>query len=257
MKIVKKKNTYFMNLDSKDNTSIIDKLLDVDFEVIRLNNDVFSLVRKNNKSNSNYTGKTSTNLIPTNVQKIYALLNDKNLPINNKVEGVFEKLLSENELKIFKELLDSKKIVSFKLSEKYKKGIYKVNDSFSKHDSNTKNASDHTTNNELDFSEFDKNKWIILPNKFGLAFSKLYKDQLECKDIIGLKSFDSSYYIIDSGLYQNIKNKILELAIKNDFEIKFIENKLSLHKDLVKIVLEILKEDGIIIEKRKGIYLFI
>ena len=252
-----------MNLDSKDNLSLIDGLLDIDFEVVRLNNDVFSLVRKStSKSNSNYTDKTttnsiSTNSIPSNVQKIYALLNDKNLPINNKVEGAFEKLLTENELKIFKELLDSKKIVSFKLSKKYKKGIYKVNDSFNKHDSSTKNSSNPITNNEPDFSEFDKNKWIILPNKFGLAFSKLYKDQLECKDIIGLKSFDSNYYIIDSGLYQDIKNKILELSIKNDFEIKFIENKLSLHKDLVKIVLEILKEDGMIIEKRKGIYLFI
>ena len=261
MKIVKKNKTYFVNLNSKDNLSLINQLVDVDFEVIKLNDDVFSLVKKpTSKSysgvektiSSNFTSNLST---PSNIQKIYDLLNDKNLPINNKVEGVFEKLLNENELKIFKQLLDSKKIISFKLSDKYKKGIYKVSDSLNK--DNLKNNLDGIENQKIDFSEFDKNKWIILPNKFGLAFSKVYKDQLECKDVIGLKSFDSNYYIIDSGLYEDIKSRILDLNIKDSFEISFIENKLSLNKDLIKIVFEILKEDGVVIEKRKGIYLFI
>ena len=240
MKIVKKNKTYFMNLNSKDNLSLIDQLLDIDFEVIKLNDDVFSLVRKSSSfngsaskvyGNSNNSVGDSKSTLPTNIKKIYNLLNDKNLPINNKVEGMFEKLLNDKELKIFKELLDSKKIAVFKLSEKYKKGIYKVNDSF-----NQNNPKDQN----IDFSEFDRNKWIILPNKFGVAFSKVYKEQLESKDIIGLKSFDSNYYIIDSTLYEDIKEKLIDLNIKDSFEIPFIESKLSLHKDLIRIVLEIL-----------------
>jgi predicted transcriptional regulator len=51
-----------------------------------------------------------------------------------------------------------------------------------------------------------------------------------------------------------VKGKILSLKIKDSFTIDDLKQKLNLPEDELKVVLEILKEECLVIEKRKGKY---
>src|SRR3989344_6123316 len=57
-------------------------------------------------------------------KKIMWLLRKKGL--KERVEGQFEKLLSESEQATLKKMLEEKKAEKFKLNEKYKKAIYRL-----------------------------------------------------------------------------------------------------------------------------------
>jgi len=89
------------------------------------------------------------------------------------------------------------------------------------------------------------------------VFTDKYSDRVKAGEIIGQKSFDGSYYVIDSDNYKKIKNKLLAFKIKDAFTIDEIKDRLSFPDDEIKVVLEILKEECLVIEKRKSKYLLV
>ncbi len=242
MKIVKKNKTYFININDINEQQVVDQLLDTKLDIKKISEDVFSIIKtKQSTVNTGHTKPTVTPKPLDSKQKIFNLLNDVNLTAKDKVEGAFEKFLKSEDLKVFKELLRSKYIYIFKLSDKYKKGIYKVSDSAQK-ENNT-------------FDDFDKNSCVIITNQNDAStFSQKHNDQIKANKIIGLKSFDGNYYVIDFLLFKQTKDKIFSLKLENTFSIKDIQDKLNLSEDVIKITLELIKEDGLVIEKRKEIY---
>lgn len=200
-------------------------------------------------------------------------------------------------------MIKDNEIILFKLSQKYKRNIYKVNEgledlkepaheevnfkepiskintydeinfkknaidktngnktnSDSNSKSNTNNLDFKTADDYKDsFSFFDNNQYIIIKNQnLALHFSEKYKEKIKNNEIVGLKSFDGNYYVISFELLSEIKNKILNLKMSSTFNIEELSSKLSLDKDVTKITLEILKEECLVIEKKKNLFQFV
>jgi len=186
-------------------------------------------------------------------EKVVGLLKQKDL--KDKVEGRFEKLLNEKELKKFEEMLKAGKVIKFKLSDKYKKAVYKLQNN------NSTQTSSQIENKEKPFEEYtlEKDGFVVVKNEMrAKKLSDELKKQINDGEIKGLKSFDGYFYIIQSDLLEEVQGKVLD-AIKKEKTINLdsLERGVPFTKTLVKIASEFLKEDGQIIEKRKGIYQFI
>ncbi|MCX8189910.1 MAG: hypothetical protein N3F05_01635 [Candidatus Diapherotrites archaeon] len=87
-----------------------------DYELVELSPGSYALIEK--KFPGEISRHTETD------KKIFKMIEEKSYA--ERVEGKFEKLLSSEELKRFKELLKEGKIVLYKSSDKYKKAIYKL-----------------------------------------------------------------------------------------------------------------------------------
>jgi hypothetical protein len=247
MKIIKNKE-FIINVTDKLEEDSLNLIKDKYFKLKKINNEVYAIVFSNNE---NKKIKQSSQNIPSTKNKILNLLNDKNLEVKDKVEGTFENLLNPNELSIFKQMLKNKEIIIFKLSKKYKKGIYKV---FEQKNKNFTPV--NYSNISFDFFE-NNNYYIIENNNDAIRFSEKYASKIKNNEIIGVKSFDGNYYVIDYEYYSEIKDKFLSVDLPNNFTLIDVMNKTEFSEEIIKIVLEILKDQGVIIEKRKGIYEFI
>jgi hypothetical protein len=83
-------------------------------------------------------------------------------------------------------------------------------------------------------------------------------DRIKAGQIMGTKSFEGTFYIIDSTFYNEKSAKVLEKLreIKNS-DLQALSKELSLTPTLVKIVCTFLGEEGQILEKRREIYQYI
>jgi len=265
MKIVKKAKTYFINYVPED-MDLLDKLKDNHLEFKEITSNVYSLVVNKDTPVSKESIKEAPKQNDIK-HKIISLLNDKSVSAGNKIEGNFEKLLKKEDISIFQEMLKDKEIIIYHLP-KYKKGIYQVNiitpEKVFKPNYEKQIKKDFTPARELVqereeiISVFESNGFVIIKNQGdAIMFTEKYSDRIKSGDIVGQKSFDGNYYVIDSDNYQKVKNKLLLLKLKDAFTIDEIRDKLNYPEDEIKVVLEILKEECLVIEKRKGKYLFI
>ncbi|MDD3177892.1 MAG: hypothetical protein PHR26_00040 [Candidatus ainarchaeum sp.] len=274
MKIIKKDNIYFLNPEGNDcfllsnfiNKKLVLKPISKEvLAIVSLDNNLDGLsndVILDNSTYNNFSKKESykkSDILENDSfedksikKKIFDLLNDKNITSKDKVEGSFEKFLNFKDLKVFKEMLKNKEINVFKLSDKYKKGIYKI-------DFDKLNILDNNiSNNYLDvdiLNKFKENNYLIIKNQKDVnIFLDKYKNQIQNNEIIGLKSFDSNYYIISVDLYNDLKDLFLKTNFENEFGIEKVISNLNISEDISKILIEILKEDCLVIEKRKGVF---
>jgi hypothetical protein len=259
MKIVKKNTTYFINIKNNNEQNIIDKYLFSEVELKEINKDVLCIAKIKDKDTVDKpikeTTKEDTTIEDTN-KKIIDLLNDKSLDFRNKIEGNFEKLLNKKDLEIFKEMLKNKEVILNKLSEKYKKSFYKPNVVINQKGMNYKETT-IKKDNDIDFEDFKKNEYVIFNDDYlAQRFSQIFSEQLRTGEIRGTKSFDGSYYVIFTSVFEKVNQKLLK-TFNKDFTVLEASEKLKQPDDLIKCVLEILKEDCVIIEKKKGIYFIV
>lgn len=187
--------------------------------------------------------------------KIFSLLKEKDL--KDRVEEKFEKFLTKEELGRFKELLKQDKIVAFKLSPKYKKAVYKTKQEIENNTkpSNSKKESESNTAKEKAPEEYtlEKDGFLVCKNQNqAKALSIQLKEKIEKGEIRGIKGFDGMFYITEDQLYKKYKAKVLS-AIQDEKGTNSakIGEKTEISKVLAKIICELLKDEGEIIEKRK------
>jgi hypothetical protein len=184
--------------------------------------------------------------------RILALLQEKKL--SERVEGKFEKFLSQKEAEQFREMLKEGRVFAFKLSDKYKKPVYKIAP-FKKKESE-KNT---TENKPVDEYCLEKDGLLVCSDKKKaeiLSFE--LKDLIKSGQISGIKSFDGNYYIIETDLLQKYAPLVLEIIRANKaIALEEIAKKAAISVILAKIACEFLKEDGEIIEKKRGQYSYV
>ncbi|HRS42597.1 MAG TPA: hypothetical protein P5530_01840 [Candidatus Diapherotrites archaeon] len=264
MKIVKKNKTYFLNFDKDTESKDIDNYVNKQLEIKIINSQTiaFSVIDKTPVDKTQLVSKNATQQpAETNKEqiknKIIKILLDKNFPFQDKVEGKFETLLKPEDLLVFKEMLKNKEVITYKQSEKYKKAIYVVNQGKPAISVSTttsaKTAVDE--NAEAILKEFLKKKFALIKSiTTADKFTKEFYSKFKNNEIKGQKSFDGNFYVIDVYLYNNIRKQILSSGLDKNFSIEDLSKKLNKEIDLLKIAIEFLKEEGVIIEKRKNIY---
>jgi hypothetical protein len=212
-------------------------------------------------------------------RKIFSKLRKSDL--KERVEGKFEKILSKEEMPRFKEMLEEGSIIAFKLSPKYKRSVYKTKEEIEKNIKiakpgkgqqdagqgkpakdlpkqapNPKKDSESSNSEEKPLDKYciEKDGFLVCKNNNrAKQLSIQLKKEIEAGKIRGVKGFDGMYYIAETPLYEKYRGRVLSL-IKGEKGISSekIAQALGVSKLLAKIVCELLKEDGELIEKRKN-----
>lgn len=175
----------------------------------------------------------------------------KKMSLSERVEGVFETKLNEDESKKLMEMLNENKIEKFKLNESYKKAVYQLKDS------------ENTTfeNKEKPFHEYtlEKDGFAVVKNEArAKELSNRLSKKIKDGEIKGTRSFSGEFFIINFPLLEKSQEKILiELKKTKTSDLETLSKETTLTKTLCRIALEFLKEDGQLIEKRKGNYQYI
>lgn len=191
-------------------------------------------------------------------KKIFELLKNKDL--KERVEGKFETFLGKEEKERLKELLKQGSIVAFKLSPKYKKAVYKTREEIEKNERISKGKKETEAANEKEKPGEDctleKEGFLICKNQNeAKALSMQLKEQIEKGEIRGIKGFDGMFYITEEALYKKHRAKVLStIQAKKGINPTEIGEKAGINKALAKIICELLKDEGEIIEKRKEQY---
>ena len=192
-------------------------------------------------------------------QQVIGLIRKSRL--SELVEGKFESLLDARQKKALLELVATGKVFVFKLNETYKKGVYRVKEESTNGGQREKKASEDVFAKEKPFEEYDleQDGFLIVKSKekasqVSYAFEKQIRDGF----LRGIKSFDGNYYLIQTDLLDAYINKILmSMSQKNTQTLEELSQNIKVSKLLAKIVCEFLKEEGELMEKKKGNYQYI
>jgi hypothetical protein len=187
-------------------------------------------------------------------QKVIGLI--KKAKLKDLVEGKFEEQLTDTEKEALKDLKEKNKVFVFKLNSSYKKGVYRVSeeDKKAKKESEEKGVKkqlpDYTLENDGFLATTNMERAKIL--------SAEHKERIGDGELRGIKSFEGVYYLIEDDLLQKYIEKVMNaFANKNKLTLAELINELKVSEDLIRIVCEFLKEDGEILERKKGEYSFI
>lgn len=212
-----------------------------DFQLTDLSNEVIALVK---------SGKASPEESALE-QKIISLIKEK--PFSERVQGRFEKFLSEKGTQKLKELIDKGIVEVYKKAE-YRKGVYVL--SRNPRPLQEKQASIQKALPEESLPDLNADGYAILSNDFqARALSTKFAEQIKQGLIKGVKSFEGTYYVAKAEFLEKWQEKILkELKKKKQVSLNALTQGTGWNKQVVKMVLEFLKEDGEAIEKRKEVY---
>jgi len=255
-KVSTKGTKYAIVLDEKDFKALgLDADSEYDFKSVRTG--VWAMVKKEAPKQEYEQDAKETKITkgsPDKVEEhIIGLLKKK--PLNERVEEKFEKLLNEHELKKFKELLKEGKVVKYRLNKEYRKAVYKLKEDAEK--------SVMSSGGEIEKADYEgKPNYDIYKDGFAVyydessarAFSEEHRTEMKTKEIIGIKTFDGSYFFINTELFKKKAKPVLAyLEKKKGVELNDL-GKAMKNRMLGKIVVEFLKEEGFVMEKRKDFY---
>lgn len=188
-------------------------------------------------------------------QKIIGML--RKLPPRDRMEGWFEKKLTEEERKKFSEMLTNGAVVKFKSSEVFRKALYVPG----KHTAKTRAPEKSFENKEKPFPDFtlEKDGFVVVKNEMrAKALSEELRDRIKAGEIKGTRAFTGEFYIVLSDLLESAEEKVIkEMKAAKKYELSALSAKIGLTETLVKIAMEFLKEEGQIIEKKKDSYQYI
>jgi hypothetical protein len=196
-------------------------------------------------------GRAKEERVDETEQKIISLLKKKSL--GERVEGKFEKYLSDKELKKFNELLKKGVIEKFKLSQKYKKAVYEL-----KGEKLGLGKEKVYEEKEKPFDQYslEKDGFIIARAEERVKkLSNELSERIKNNEVKGIKSFDGNFYIIETKLYGKKADAVLNfLQNKKSAYLNEISKGVNLTGTLTKVICEFLKDEGSIIEKRRELY---
>jgi len=190
-------------------------------------------------------------------EKLLGMLSDKTL-LPKRIVGSFERQLSAEELKRFRELLKEGVVEPFRLNEKYKNEIYRVSPGSlpEKKESQVTTKKDLSDPKSADDLSMTKNGFVIIRNEKEAkdASSQLYV-RIKAGEVRGIKSFDGSFYVIETRLYRDFNP--LAMDFFRDHPTATVEELAAGVKTGVffaRTLCEFLKDDGFVFEKKKGLY---
>ena len=224
-----------------------------EFEIKKVKNGIWIMLEKEQ-------AKDEAKPVDLVEKKLIEMLAKK--PLSDRVEGKFEKFLSQTEQKKLAELLKEGRVVKFKLGEKYRKAVYKLREQVSgerkevnKHDEKGMQGAKEESIAEQSSEDIQKNGFAFFSNEFAAKeFSNCHYDDMKSKNIMGMKSFDGNFYFLKKYIYEDKSKAILNyLSKKKGVYLSELGNLLK-SRMLARAICEFLKEEGLLIEKKKEFY---
>lgn len=278
MVIIYKKGSNFQLSLLDSNAAKLGLKPQAEYELIEITNGVFALVER----------KSIDTKFKAIDEKIFSLLKRKKLA--ERVEGKFEKFLNSAELKRFQELIKQGRIIPFKLSEKYKKAVYKTPEEIKELEEKERAEKVQTQKQQLakpyllqpmqrasiaepasahlkpvvlprfdQAKQFEKHDYAIIKDEVAAKeLSSRLSSEIKRKEVLGLRTFDGEYCVIKKDLYDKYAPVILKYIKDNSpINANRIALDLRIDKPLVKIICELLREKGEILERRRELYEYV
>jgi len=231
-----------------------------EFEIIPNDKGVFLFIDKSKLKESE--GKQVCVSVPTleeEKQQVIGLI--KKGSLSNLVEGKFEATLNEKQKKALLELVLTQKVFVFKLNQTYKKGVYRVKEDEVNETKREKKESESEDAKEKLWNEYDieTDGFLIIKGKEGAAKASFqYERQIKEGTLKGIKSFDGNYYLIQTDILDTyIQKTIHAFKNKKTLPIEELAKATKTSQMLTRIIIEFLKEEGELLEKKKGIIQYI
>jgi len=195
-------------------------------------------------------------------QQVITLI--KKARLSDLVEGKFEQKLNDKQKRALLELVASEKVIIFKLNDSYKKGIYRVKDDEEKENKIKKTGKKDSEKFEAekkatpDYTLEIDGFLATTNNERAKILSSEHKEKIEHGELKGIKSFEGIYYLVETKLLDHYTKEVLKSFEKNnENEIEALAKEINISVELTKIICEFLKEDGELLEKKKGKYTYI
>ncbi|MEK6958868.1 MAG: hypothetical protein AABW59_02370 [archaeon] len=181
--------------------------------------------------------------------------------LSELVEGKFEATLNEKQRKALLEMVVSGKIYVFKLNETYKKGVYRLNEEAEAEKEREKKDSENFGAPEKPIDEYNLgvDGFIIAryPER-ARNLSMEYETPIREGKLKGMKSFDGNYYLISTELLEAyIQKTMIAFGSAPTMTLEDLAKNTNASLTLTRIVCDYLKEEGELIEKKKGQYTYI
>jgi len=172
--------------------------------------------------------------------------------LSERVEGRFEKGLDEEEKKALAKMVESGEVIKFKLNPSYKKAVYKMREEVDGRSGARAGSGNYTGA----AAGLEKQGYMQVKNE--LLVKKIcgeIKEDIEEGRVIGIRGFDSHFNIIKAEVYEKYRNA-MEKLLEEGGELRMEDISLFLGIDtgLARCVLEFLKEEGLVIEKKKDLF---
>lgn len=230
-----------------------------EFEVIPNHKGVFLLIDKSVMKEKEGTQVcVQVPALEEEKQQVIGLIKKGNL--SDLVEGKFELTLNEKQKKALLELVMSEKVIIFKLNQTYKKGVYRVKEE-ERNENREKKESENELAVEKPYTEYtlEQDGFLIIKGKDRAANASYeYGRQIKEGLLRGIKSFDGNYYLIQNDLLEEYIHKIINaFANKTTQSLEELSKNIKTSQMLTKIICEFLKEEGEIMEKKKGLIHYI
>ncbi len=191
-------------------------------------------------------------------QQVIGLI--KSTRLSDLVEGKFETILNDEQKKALLQLVTGGKVFVFKLNETYKKGVYRVKDEVLE-EKKEKKESEYFDAPEKPFDKYtlEQDGFLIIKGKNSAADAS-YKFEKQIKEglLRGIKSFDGNYYLIQTELLGDyLKKCVIAFGNNNTQTIEELSKNIKASQTLTRIICEFLKDEGELMERKKGQYSYI
>jgi len=229
-----------------------------EFELIPNNKGVFLLIDKSvlkeKEGQQVCVAVPQKDLLEEEKQQVIGLI--KQGKLGDLVEGKFELTLNEKQKKALVEVIAKGTVFVFRLNDTYKKGVYRVKEEEITPENREKKESEEVNALEKQFDKYtlEEDGFLIIKGKesavrASFEFEKQIKEGL----LRGIKSFDGNYYLIQSDLLETyIKKAIIAFGKKSTQSLEELSTNLKVSKMLTKVICEFLKEEGELMERKKG-----
>lgn len=102
--------------------------------------------------------------------------------------------------------------------------------------------------------ELEKNGFLITEEEQAKSLSSALEAQIKHGEVLGVRGFDKRYYIVSRGFYEGLSAKIKEKAGGEEFSASAIAASTKTSENACVSVLQVMKEEGTLIEKKRGSY---
>jgi hypothetical protein len=165
------------------------------------------------------------------------------------------RILSDNEKETLR-MLEKKGLVNLFKGNKYKDGVYNIDDNVYPILKNTNEQKPRETSAVADpiHQALAKQGFIVIKDqREARELSERLKSEMKSGSVVGTKGFDGSFYVVTRDYFSKASKLILG-ALEKEADVLTIAATCKLDADGVRTVLQHLAESGEIIEKRKGTF---
>ncbi len=165
--------------------------------------------------------------------------------------------LGEKERKLLESLVKRGVVTVFKGGKYAKTGVYNIPSQYYSlvKKEGAAPATPGPTRGETGIAHLEKYGYVVIESE-GEAkqLSLSLEKRIKSGEIMGTRGFDKTFYVATRTFYNELAEKVRALLRAGDKSIDELSWKLGVRNDMARVALELMNQEGEVIEKKKGVY---